>query len=362
MANNAKIIDVNTIIAAGINPKTGLPIRMGDGGTVKPELKEDIRRALRIVDEQDAINRYAWYNLPSGINGQMLERILYYKGQAAFFYMPTDETFYFLPYALDGTIDVYGRFTGITPLPFNGTAKDKKDAWIVGLTRKPVYDVVLDASENDPEDLCVLLSDYSNQLSQINISRQILQEPILDTISEAFPLARTALMASSGIRGVRVPDEDAQSNVKEASRSITRAALTGDIWIPILSSLEMQDLTSGTTVRSEEYLLYMQALDNFRLSLLGLDNGGLFQKKAQVLQAEQQANGGSNTGLIYQDGLTLRQRFCDIVNSIWGLGIWCEPSETQTNMDMNGDGMVFDSQDQSGMPGEQPAMPAGGEE
>ena len=98
----------------------------------------------------------------------------------------------------------------------------------------------------------------------------------------------------------------------------------------------------------------MQALDNFRLSLYGLDNGGLFQKKAHMLEAEQDMNAG-NIKLVYQDGLTIRQKFCDIVNSIWGLGIWCEASETVVGIDKNLDGEVADNQDQSGIPGEQDA-------
>ena len=316
MANNARLPDLNTLIQAGIDPKTGLPIRVDEE---KCTLKNDIRRVLRVLDEQNAINRYTWFNLPSGLDGQLIERILYYKGQGMFFYMETDNTFYFLPYALDGSIDVYGRFKAVTPLPFNGTAQDKKDAWITGLTKIPVYEV----KEVDLDtflDGCVLLSDYSKQISQTNIARQILQEPILDAMAEAFPLARTSLIANSGIKGMRVNDEDQQSTVKAASRSITRAALNGDIWIPVVGNIEFQELTDGSALKSEEFLLYMQALDNFRLSLYGLDNGGLFQKKSHMLEAEQEMNAG-NVGLVYQDGLALRQKFCNLVNSIWGLGI-----------------------------------------
>ena len=311
MANNARLPDINTLIQAGIDPKTGLPIRVDEE---KCTLKNDIRRVLRILDEQNAINRYTWFNLPNGLDGQLIERILYYKGQGMFFYMETDNTFYFLPYALDGSIDVYGRFKAVTPLPFNGTAQDKKDAWITGLTKIPVYEV----KEVDLDtflDGCVLLSDYSKQISQTNIPRQTLQEPILDAMAEAFPLARTSLIANSGIKGMRVNDEDQQSTVKSASRSITRAALNGDIWIPIVGNIEFQELTDGSALKSEEFLLYMQALDNFRLSLYGLDNGGLFQKKSHMLEAEQEMNAG-NVGLVYQDGLALRQKFCNLVNSI----------------------------------------------
>lgn len=56
-----------------------------------------------------------------------------------------------------------------------------------------------------------------------------------------------------------------------------------------------------------------------------------------------------------QDGLAQRQRFCDIVNSIWGIGIACEVSETASGMDKNMDGEISQEQDQSGTaPGEQP--------
>ena len=110
--NNARISDISTFIKAGINPKTGLPIKMGsldDCGR-----KNDIRIALRIMDEQDAIRRFNWYNLPNGLTGELIERILYYQGQAAFFYLEATDEFYFLPYALSGTIDVYGRYNTIT--------------------------------------------------------------------------------------------------------------------------------------------------------------------------------------------------------------------------------------------------------
>ena len=43
-----------------------------------------------------------------------------------------------------------------------------------------------------------------------------------------------------------------------------------------------------------------------------------------------------------QDGASIRQNFCNIANSIWGLGIWCEPSENVSGADINGDGLLYD--------------------
>ena len=88
-------------------------------------------------------------------------------------------------------------------------------------------------------------------------------------------------------------------------------------------------------------MLAMQSLDNLRLSGYGIDNGGLFEKKAHELQTEADINGGP-VGLILQDGLSIRQNFCNIVNSIWGIGIWCEPAENIMGADVNGDGVVYD--------------------
>lgn len=345
--NNSRLPDLSTFIQAGINPKTGLPLRMGDCGE---ELKANIKKLLRIMDEQDAINRFVWYNLPIGLNSQLIERILYYKGQGALFFESATERFYFLPYALDGSIDVYGRFMGVRPLPFHGSLnvqeddKKKVDAkyqWLNIKKLKPQYDILLDEEKTADifENSCVLLSDYSKQISQTNISRQILQDPLLDVMADCIPFMRTALLNSTGVQGMRVDGQEAASNVYTASRSVNHAALVGEKYVPIVGPVEFQDLTDGNVGKSEEFLLAMQSLDNFRLSLYGLENGGLFQKKSHMLEAEQSMNNG-NTGIILQDSLALRQRFCDIVNSIWGLNIWVEASETIMNIDRNLDGQI----------------------
>lgn len=309
---------------AGVDPKTGLPLKIINGGN-GCQLQLGILKNLRILDEAQRINLFKWTNLPSSLNGNMVERILYYKGQAAFWYNDIDDQFYFLPFALNGSIDVYGRYLGITPLPFNGTAKDKEDAWIVGLNRVPQYDIEKINSEEDGEDLkkvaCVILRDYSQQISQTVLPRATLSEPLLNLMSEAIPFARTALLANSGMKAMRVNDETDANEVYQASNSIINHALTGSPFIPIKSPIEFQDLTSsGSAMKSEEYLLYYQALDNLRKSFLGIENGGVFEKQEHKLQSEQDMNSNSNN-LIMDDALQLRKEFCEMVNKIWGLNI-----------------------------------------
>ena len=56
MANNARLSNPSTLIQAGIDPKTGLPYK--GGSEDKCFLKDNIRKLLRVLDEQNAINRY----------------------------------------------------------------------------------------------------------------------------------------------------------------------------------------------------------------------------------------------------------------------------------------------------------------
>lgn len=346
--NNAKMLDLATLIQAGIDPKTGLPIRYSET-KINSVSKADIKKQLRIVDEQDAVNRYTWYGLPRGLNSHLIERILYYRGQAMFFML--QGKFYFLPYALSAPegstgIDVYGRFTGTTPLPFNGTANDGKDKpWIQGLTFKPQYEAPFlgDFEGASPEEMnrfleesCVLLHDYTPQISQTNISRQLLNDPVLDIMADCIPFMRTNLSNSTGVMGLRVENEDMEADVSRLSNAINRAALNGEKYVGIAGALDFQELTGAPAAKAEEFMLAMQSIDNYRLSLFGLDNGGLFQKKSHMLEAEQEMNQGS-TGLVAEDGLRNRQEFCTICNTIWGLSMWCEPSECTIGMDRDGD-------------------------
>lgn len=363
MANGPYLPNLEPIIAAGIDPKTGLPVKVT--GSSPCFLKENIKKQIRIQDEQAAVNRYTWYNLPDGINGQMLERMLYYKGQLCFFYYEELDTFYFMPYALDGGIDFYGRFKRVHPIPFsNGSSESDKEEKVeiekqraVLSTKKltPVYDVVLpeDLIEAGVEKLytsCVLLKDYTEQLSQTVIPRQILNDSIIDVESECIPFMRTALIRATGVKGMRVGNQDEMTNVQTANDSMLDAALTGKVNIPIVGQVDFQELNDGAVGKADEFMMALQSLDNFRLSTYGLDNGGLFQKRERKLVSEQEMNaaGGGSIGLILQDGLSIRQRFCDIVNSIWGLGIWCDVSETASGSDKNLDGEISDQQDQSG--------------
>jgi len=353
--NNAVLPDLETLQQAGINPKTGLPLKFGNR---RCTTKEDIKRVIRKNDEQIAVNRYVWYNLPMNLTSQELERMLYYKGQLCFFYLKDLDQFFFMPYALDGTIDFYGRFNTIHPVPMTSGTTDKGNKaqaeYLESVKLNCVYGVKLpeELDINTLTNSAVLLHDYCKQLSQTIIPTQQMNDPIIDFEAECMPFLRTALLNATGVKGVRVADQDSANEVFEGSKQLQQAAIAAEPYIPIIGSVEFQELTDGTLGKSQEFLQSMQAIDNFRLGLHGVPNGGLFDKSQYVNNQQTEMNlGGADVSLTLMDGLLIRQNFCNIVNSIWGLGIWCEPSETIINMDLNGDGKAYDEDegDQSGM-------------
>ena len=360
--------DPKLFIQAGIDPKTKQATRVVND----EKLKENMRKVLRIIDEQDAVNRYKWYNLPTNISSEELERLLYYKGQLCFFYFKDLDEFYFMPFALDGSIDFYGRYNSIHPVPMaSGTEDDKKlkeqyesQRALLSMLHLNVVKAVKPLNDLKEEDLynsAVILWDYSRQLSQNIIARKEINEPLLDVLAEIPCFLRTSLIAATGIKGMRVADADAKNEVKIASSQILNSALKGELAVPITSAIEIQELFDGPTGKAQEYLLAMQALENLRLSTYGLENGGLFEKKAHKLEEEQDMN-SATVGLVFEDGLAIRQNFCNIVNSIWGTSIWCMPSESVVGVDINGDGAAFDNNDAGQNSGVDSGDPEGGQQ
>ena len=348
-----QLIDPSLYKQAGIDQKTGLPSRMVENVLMLKNMKH----IMRLIDEQDAVNRYKWYNLPCNISSEELERLLYYKGQLCFFYFKDLDEFYFMPFALDGSIDFYGRYNTIHPVPMSSGTEGTKEEQekrkkiyetqrsLLSMLRLNVVKAIKPLDELKEEDLynsAVILWDYSRQIGQNIVPRADVNDTLLETIAEIPCFLRTALIASTGIKGMRVADADAKAEVVQAVNDVLKCALTGKLATPITSAIEIQELFEGPVGKAQEYLLSMQALENFRLSTYGLENGGLFEKKAHKLETEQQMN-TSTVGLVYEDGLAIRQNFCNIVNSIWGTSIWCMPSESVTGSDLDGDGLMFDN-------------------
>lgn len=333
--------DIQTLKALGLDDKFIM-----ERFIIAP-YKDAFVKTLRIMDEQQFLTRYKWYNLPYGLNENLVERILYYRGRAMFFYMPETDKFYFLPFTFSKEIDVYGRMNRCIPLPFTGSSTTESMKSALSLeTREPVYDFQIeDMTWKDFTGKCVICYDYSQQLSQTILSRQELNDMIIDYEADMLPYMHTALLNSTAVEAIRVNSDDEQAELRVASLGVQSAALNGLKWLPVRGRIDFQSLGQNGTSQAQEYLLAMQSMDNFRQMGMGLGDGTLFQTRAHMLQTQADMAIGRVDG-IYQDGLNRRQEFCNLVNSVFGLGIWCDVSEQATGYDKSLDGLIADENDQ----------------
>lgn len=320
--------DIQTLLSAGIDPKTGLPIKMiGDS-----RLFGDLKRLLRIVDEQQAINRFKWEETGATVSGIELERLIYYKYNLVFFYLL--DGFYYMPYALNGTIDFYGRYNDVHPVPYafgmedkseeeklkNGTYKTQSET-LSKINLKVVKTVeeakkLKDLPEEELKKCCVIVRDYSPQISQNGIPRWILNESVLELESKCICLLKTSLIVGSGITGVRVSDADQQDQVNSASKTMEQNAIAGNPWLAIVGHIDFQELTGSKLTPASEYFMAFQSIDNLRLSTYGIDNNGVYEKQAHILESENAIN-QSNKSLPQSDSYLNRKVFCDIANTLF---------------------------------------------
>ena len=295
----------------------------------------NIKEAIEQKDITQYTKRGRWYNLPFGLDGELIERIMYYKGRGALFYVKTVDKFYFLPFCLDGSIDCEGgRYLDIRPLIFGGSDDNKEDkSFIEGYKLSPIYQTLIpeQVTKEVIENGCVILNDRTQKRTQYIKPMFMLQEPYIDMETNICVLLRTAIMNKVGMKGIKANSPDDGSKILQASKSKWLYALAGYTYLPIETSLNSLESLDDTNTNIQEMFMALQSWDNMRLDNLGIQNGGVFEKQGTVLQTEAMY-GVAPTEIVEDDYVYQRQKFCNIVNSIYGTKVWYEPI-SQMNMD-----------------------------
>ena len=79
------------------------------------------------------------------------------------------------------------------------------------------------------------------------------------------------------------------------------------------------------------------------MSLNGLPSGGVYDKSQYVNNQQASLNQGQvDSALVLQDKLTNREEFCNIVRSIFGIGIAVLPSENIVMADLDANGVMYE--------------------
>lgn len=318
--NNAKLPWTEGMLQVGIDPKTGLPLKLGAGK--RCNTKDDLKRLFRDQDKRLNINMFEWYNTQLDLKSQEINKLLYYRGQLAFAYLEDIDQFVLLPFALDGNLDMYGRPKEIRLIPFVSSSEDARmkpvEDYLASKRFKVVNTIKMpeDIKEDDLTKSAVILYDYTPHLSNNVIPQSVMNEVLIDLESEIYTYIRTAGLNATGTRAVRIADADQQEVSRSANMSLIEAAQRAEMYVPVVGNIDFQELTSGNS-DIPGLLQIAQTIHNLRMTLTGLPSGGVYTKTQYQNIKEASLNQGQvDSALVLQDKLTNRNEFTNIVNSI----------------------------------------------
>ena len=288
----------------------------------------------------ETIERFEWKNLPPELPSDIIERVLYFRFKGAMFMF--NDKFYFLPFALKGTIDSYGRYISITPVLFTGQWKVNKDGYAddISFMSNHEYNVVyeLPKKENDDiddteeeseeestampdaENKAVILTDSSLEIAQDFTPISYLIRPLVEQMVDILVLVNIDLITSAKVFYVVAKDANQKEAIEQEFHNLDNRILNGKRIVVVTSQTDLKELTGGNVKDSARYFQSYQSIDNLRKDIIGIDNGGTFMKQEHTTEMETQtnSNGGS---FVLNNALRMRQDFCETVNKVFGLDI-----------------------------------------
>lgn len=354
------MFDTSSFLVAGITPSKKV-LKYGNaidqnGNTITPnpiKYNLDYDSLFAIMREQnmvETLERYMWTNVPFGLTQDLIERLLFFRGKGVFYFNDKVDKFQFLPFALNGNIDEYGRYMKCNTLPFTGmdevpkNGKAKKLQPVVYEDLEIVYDIPYNEemvkNARKRKTVGIVLNDNSLAISQQPIIRSNYVRPVLHMMATLMQIINTAMYGNADHNLIQVQNESELESINHQINAINFDILKGRRFTPVVGELPIVPIKTSNTANLEGLFGTFNSLTNFLKSITGVANAGVFDKKAHLLQEEQKLN-GSNSDDIYYNGLRLRQEFCIMVQAYYGYPIWCESkrgmSEAQSENMMTGE-------------------------
>lgn len=331
--------DTASILQAGI-PQNKKMLKYGNwidqnGNAVTPDLLkcnlnyDSLYAIMREQNKNETLERYMWLNLPYGLTQDLIERVLFYRGKGVLYYNDNVGKFQFLPFALNGRIDEYGRYMRVNTLPFTGVTEEnekKKEKRLVYEELDIVYDLPYNEETlslaRSGKPVGIIINDSSLSVSQQPIIRSNYVQPVLRMLATLMQIINTAMFGNADHSLVQVENEGELDEINRAIEAINQDILKGKRFTPVAGTFPITPIKTSNTANLEGLFGCFNSLTNFLKSITGVANAGVFDKKAHLLQEEQKLN-GSNSDDIYYNGLRMRQEACLLIQAYYGYPVWC---------------------------------------
>jgi hypothetical protein len=286
--------------------------------------RKNMAAALLEKHRIEFFSRFTWTSLPPGLTPDIIERVIYYRFRGYLFFEEPTGLYRFLPGALDGTPDLYGRPLAIKPMIFNGSSKEQ--LYLATLKLEVVYTKDEAVNLTDKESVTVPLVDCSYTIGnepEVYPADQV--KPLIEQLVDILVLLNIDLTSSAKIYIVKVLDQAQAMAVKQEFADMDRKIMNGERVFPITMPDAVDELMGTAAKDSARYMQSYQAIDNIRKDLIGVANGGAFLKQEHQTDGETMQNGNS-ASLVFSNALRMRKEFCEIANKVFGLKMAVEAS------------------------------------
>lgn len=252
-----------------------------------------------------ATNRYRWKNLPKELTSDLIESMLYFKG-AICLYM-RGGTMYALPFVNSEDLSIYGRFTKITPIAFNG--KEQKIGIKLNVNEDGIYDPNADA---------VILYDSQPLYNGALLPKSVLLKQINENCSKILNMCMQNIQNSNKKLVFQCEDE---TQAKMLRQDLDDAFGSTDNYIVVnkgvMDDLKPITLNSDISLVSQSLFESWQSFNNIRCELCGIENNGAFEKKERVITSETRGD-VIQSKLALENGLYMRKLAIKQFISIYG--------------------------------------------
>lgn len=267
--------------------------------------------------------RFEWGGLPSNISADLLETMLYIKGQVCLF--QTAGKYYILPFVYTGEINQYGIHTQLLPISFSGKLQDDDGKSFSAAKTAILYDIEVD--ESDDKDIAVVLRSNSGLYPSFTIPQIVVTDEIRSKLAENLILVRNNIILSQPMKYAQAANETQGKSLQLQVDNLLNDILNGNIVQVITGLLDFKDLNTETSnMKPQDLWQSYSSLDNLRMEYMGILNNGVFEKKERFLSDEVSGK-QSVSKLLLKSALDRRLEFCKLANKFFGLNISVKVAE-----------------------------------
>lgn len=302
----ANMLRNSGVPALGIyTPTTNNPV-----GYYSPD-KEKYREIWSYYDFVQCCSRYKWEDLPNGLTGELLERMLYYRGSLVGF--KVGNGVFVLPYIISAKgLNPYGMPTSVKPITFNGKAVAGDNDYFAENFELPVDQT---GNENNDFDAVLLFDNMPTSNMEHVPSRHYLNSIIIDEIVETFARININIVVSN--KKILIECKDAkQSDViyNELANAFGSDCPFGVITSPIAT----QSVQASSDLNADELFNAIKNYDGIRCFMSGISAKGFGNEKKERLVSGELAGNEDEKSLVLDMGYELRKHFCEMCNKKFG--------------------------------------------